>query len=102
MGTITAEDAGPAALWHCPRPGDYGVQLWADGAVVYDEASGDLHALSPVAGQLLQLVLTAPPSCAESLAQALLDDEASAAETARVHALLQEFAALGFIVARAP
>lgn len=91
-----------AILWRCPRPGDYGVQLWADGAIAYDEASGNLHALSPVAGQLLQLVLTAPPSSADHLAQALLEDEAGAAEVARVQALLQEFAALGFVVAGTP
>ena len=40
--------------WHCPRRADYLLQLWPDGAVVYDEASGDIHALSPIAGELLQ------------------------------------------------
>lgn len=102
MGCITAEGAPGAPLWVCPRAGDYGLQLWGDGAIVYDEASGDLHALSPVAGQLLQLILTAPPSSAASLAQALLEDEASAAEIARVQALLHEFCALGFVCVRAP
>lgn len=51
--------------WHCPRRADYLLQLWPDGAVVYDEASGDIHALSPIAGELLQQLLTVQQSCAK-------------------------------------
>jgi PqqD family protein of HPr-rel-A system len=73
------------------------LQLWPDGAVVYDEASGDIHALSPVAGELLQQVLTVPQSCSETLAQALLGEQPTAQDVRGVDTLLQDFESLGFI-----
>lgn len=87
----------PAGRWHCPRREDYLLQLWPDGAVVYDDASGDIHALSPVAGELLQQVLSAPQSCSESLALALLGEPPTAHDVRRVDKLLQDFESLGFI-----
>ncbi|WP_157896759.1 HPr-rel-A system PqqD family peptide chaperone [Acidovorax carolinensis] len=87
----------PAGRWHCPRREDYLLQLWPDGAVVYDDASGDIHALSPVAGELLQQVLAAPQSCSESLALALLGEPPTAHDVRRVDKLLQDFESLGFI-----
>ena len=98
---VTA-DAAPvqpvhAMRWHCPRRADYLLQLWPDGAVVYDEASGDLHALSPIAGELLQQLLTVLQSCAESLAQALLGEQPTAEDIRKVDKLLKDFEYLGFI-----
>lgn len=85
------------AHWHCPRRFDYLLQVWPDGAAVYDEASGDMHALSPLAGQLLQQILRAPLSCSEDLAQALLGEIPTADDVGKVDGLLREFASLGFI-----
>ena len=101
VGCVTA-DAGPAqrvpaARWHCPRSADYLLQLWPDGAVVYDEASGDIHALSPIAGELLQRIWAAPQACAASLAQALLGEPPTAEDVSMVDKLLHEFESLGFI-----
>ncbi|MBP3979616.1 MULTISPECIES: HPr-rel-A system PqqD family peptide chaperone [unclassified Acidovorax] len=95
-------DAAPvqpahAVRWHCPRRADYLLQLWPDGAVVYDEASGDIHALSPIAGELLQQVLAVPQSCSENLAQALLGEQPTAQDVRGVDKLLQDFEFLGFI-----
>lgn len=85
------------AQWHCPRRFDYLLQVWPDGAVVYDEASGDMHALSPLAGQLLQQILMGPRSCSQDLAQGLLGELPTAEDVGRVDGLLREFASLGFI-----
>ena len=97
--TVDAATVQPvhAARWHCPRRADYVLQLWPDGAVVYDEASGDIHALSPVAGELLQQVLTVPKSCSETLAWALLGEQPTAQDVRGVETLLQDFESLGFI-----
>ena len=86
-----------AAQWHCPRPLDYLLQLWPDGAVVYDEAGGDMHALSPLAGQLLQQILIEQQSCAQDLAQGLLGERPTAEDVGKVDGLLREFASLGFV-----
>ncbi len=85
------------AYWRCPRRFDYLLQVWHDGAVVYDEASGDMHALSPLAGQLLQQILIKQRSCAQDLAQGLLGELPTAEDVGRVGGLLREFACLGFI-----
>ena len=99
---VTADAAPPlqtghAVNWHCPRRADYVLQLWPDGAVVYDEAIGDIHALSPVAGALLQQMLMAPQSCSESLAQTLLGEQPTARDVRGVDKLLQDFESLCFI-----
>lgn len=88
---------GPATHWHCPRSADYGLQLWPDGAVVYDEASGDIHALSPIAGEVLRHLLTVPQSCAESLARTLLGEVPAWEDVCSVDRMLREFEFLGFI-----
>lgn len=85
------------AHWHCPRPSDYLLRLWPDGAVVYDEASGDMHALSPLAGQLLQQILMTQQSCAQDLTQGLLGELPTAEDVGMVEGLLREFASLGFV-----
>lgn len=85
------------AHWYCPRRSDYLLQVWPDGAVVYDEASGDMHAFSPLAGQLLQQILMEQQSCAQDLAQGLLGELPTAEDVGRVDGLLREFASLGFV-----
>jgi PqqD family protein of HPr-rel-A system len=98
---VSADDApaqrARAAHWHCPRPADYQLQLWPDGAALYDEASGDIHALSPIAGELLRHVLTMPQSCAESLAWTLLGEPPTLEDVCSVDRMLHEFESLGFV-----
>ena len=83
--------------WHCPRRTDYFLQVWPDGAVVYDEASGDMHALSPLAGQVLQQIFLEQQCCAQDLAQNLLGELPADEDVGRVDVLLSEFASLGFV-----
>lgn len=64
---------------------------------MYDEASGDIHALSPIAGEVLRLVLTVPQSCAESLARTLLGEPPTLEDVCSVDRMLREFESLGFI-----
>lgn len=81
----------------CPRRADFQLHAWPDGAVVHDEASGDIHALSPVAGELLHSIVKAGQSTPERLAQALLGEAPTDGDVSMVHKLLLEFESLGFI-----
>ncbi len=55
------------------RPQDLLLRNWEDGTVVFDEADGHLHLLSPVAGQLLNLLLEKDGATAFELANGLID-----------------------------
>lgn len=84
-------------LFHCPRSADLALQVWPDGAVVYDDANGGLHALTPVAGQVLQAVLGRSDFAAPDLALELLQDTPDAQDLDRMRELLSSFETLGFV-----
>ena len=86
-----------AAYWHSPRRKDFQLQMWPDGAVVYDEASGDLHALNPISGELLHWILSAEQSTPESLAEALFGELPVESDVSMVRAVLMEFEFMGFV-----
>lgn len=65
--------------------------------MVYDEASGDIHALSPIAGEVLRHLLTVPQSCAKSLARTLLGEPPALEDVCSVDRMLRAFESLGFI-----
>ena len=88
------------AYWHCPRREDFQLQMWPDGAVVYDEASGDLHALNPISGELLHWILSTKQSTPESLAEALLGELPVESDVSMVRAVLLEFESMGFVEPR--
>lgn len=81
----------------CHRRADFQLHAWPDGAVVHDGASGDIHALSPVAGELLHWILKAGQSTPERLAQDLLGEPPTESDVCGVHKLLLEFESLGFV-----
>ena len=85
------------AYWHCPRREDFQLQRWPDGAVVYDEASGDLHALNPISGELLHWILSAEQSTPESLAEALFGELPVESDVSMLRAVLMEFEFMGFV-----
>jgi PqqD family protein of HPr-rel-A system len=60
---------GAAHRWRACR--DFRRKEWADGAVLYDPASGDTHHLTPAAACILGL-LDAGPRAREELAQCVL------------------------------
>ena len=86
-----------AAYWHSPRRKDFQLQMWPDGAVVYDEASGDIHALTSISGELLDKLLTTEQSSTESLAEALLGASPTEDVVSMVRRILLEFESMGFV-----
>lgn len=77
------------------RAADFVVRVWADGAVVYDEADGSLQALNPVAGEAFQHLLTQPLLTPLELARLLLQEEPDADDLRMVADLLREFELMG-------
>ena len=66
-------------------------------AVVYDEASGDIHALTSISGELLDKLLTTEQSSPESLAEALLGASPTEDVVSMVRRILLEFESMGFV-----
>ncbi len=81
----------------CHRAADFVLKLWPDGAVIYDEADGNLQVLSPVAAQAFGHLLAQRCMSPRALAQLLLDDEPTADEEAMVNRLLLEFESTGLL-----
>lgn len=85
------------AHWHCPRPDKFAIQNWPDGVVVYDDASGSLHALNPVAGEAFSLILAQRASSTESLAAAMGLVEPGREDLEVLQSLLGQFESMGLI-----
>lgn len=83
----------------CPdsRRIDLVLRHFRDGSVVYDEASGGLHAISSVAGLVLGELMTndaLTPSCLASLLQF---EDPSHEELKQLEMILLELHSLGFV-----
>lgn len=81
----------------CHRSADFAVRVWADGAVVYDEADGSLHALNPIAGEAFSLLCAHDALTPHALASLLFQDEPQGDDEAMVEQLLSEFEHMGLI-----
>lgn len=81
----------------CHRPADFAVRVWVDGAVVYDEADGSLHALNPIAGEAFGYLLSHDALAPRVLASLLFQDEPQGDDEAMVEQLLSEFEHMGLI-----
>jgi PqqD family protein of HPr-rel-A system len=71
-----------------------------DGAVVFDEATGSLHALEPAAAMALQHCLSGAEWSAQSLARTMSEVHGLAVDIETAQAWLAAFAALNFVVCR--
>lgn len=87
--------AASRAPTRADRSADFVVKVWADGAVVYDEADGSLQALNPIAGEAFQRLLEQPDLSPLALGRLLLQAEPDADDLRMVGELLSEFEALG-------
>lgn len=85
------------AYWNSPRRKDFQLQMWPDGAVVYDEASGDIHVLNPISGELLHWILSAEQSTPQGLGEALLGEPPTEDDVSMVRRILLEFESMGFV-----
>lgn len=89
--------AAAEAHWHCPRPDTFAIQSWPDGVVVYDDASGSLHALNPVAGEAFSLILAQRVISTEGLAVAMGLAEPGPEDLEVLQSLLDQFESMGLI-----
>ncbi len=81
----------------CPRADQFAVQRWPDGVVVYDDANGSLHALTPVAGEAFVLVQTRQAGDANTLAQAMGLGDPEPEELDMLQSLLLQFESMGLV-----
>lgn len=96
------EAPGAAHRWRACR--DFRCKEWADGAVLYDPASGDTHHLTPPAACILAL-LERGPQAREDLAQCVLSSgltQVDEADLATLDATLSHLQELGLIEPSAP
>lgn len=83
--------------WQCLRSADFALRAWPDGSVLFDEANGQLHFLTPVAGMLLRLFMQRPAWSVEELAATLLDTRPTAEDIDLVNQVLVNFRSLKLI-----
>lgn len=81
----------------CPKADRFAVQTWTDGVVVYDDANGSLHALTPVAGEAFVLLHAQRASNVRDLAHAMGLDESEAQDLSLLQSLLVQFESMGLI-----
>ena len=65
--------------------------------MVYDDASGSLHALNPVAGEAFSLILAQRASSTEGLAAAMGLAESGPEDLEVLQSLLGQFESMGLI-----
>lgn len=73
------------------------MRTWIDGAVVFDEASGDLHSLTPTAAEVLKLLMSRTKVSAASLAQDLLGELPTTTDVEMMENMLIHFEFLNII-----
>lgn len=88
---------GVASLFRCPRPADFAIHIWADGAAVYDDATGDVRALTLAAGEVFSLLVSQPPMSPAALAECLLGELPTEEDLGQMLTLLNEFEFMGIV-----
>lgn len=83
--------------WVCRHPDALVLKSWPEGAVVYDATDSSLHALTPVAAELLALMLDGAPHTPEQLASRMLEAAPDADEVDGVLHQLMHFEHLGLL-----
>lgn len=83
--------------WACRYPDTLAIRQWPEGSVVYDATDSSLHALTPVAAELLGLLLDGRPRDCHTLARDLLQEAPQDEDVALVRQQLQHFEHLGLI-----
>lgn len=87
---------GLSVRCRCPRAFALALHSFEDGVVVYDEADGSLHALSPIVGEALGHLIRHTNLDGPDLALLLQLDQPEAFEMAQVRSLLNDLVELGF------
>ena len=89
---------GVPTRYFCQTKSTLALRAFEDGVVVYDEADGSLHALSPVAGDVLgHLIRHAERLSDVDLARLVLQDEPEATDLEHIGNLLSGLVDLGLV-----
>ena len=95
---MSAESHFPLrAEWVCTHAVGLALRHWDDGTVVFDGANSQLQLLSPVAGELLQLLLTHSKATSADLAGRLLGESPTDKDIGMVDNVLEEFSSLNLV-----
>lgn len=87
--------SGASSRFRCPRPADFSVRAWPDGVAVYDDATGDVRALTPAAGEVFALLLSQPAMAPADLSQRLLGEPPTPQDLEQMLVLLSGFESMG-------
>ena len=90
-------ETGQSSRWVCPRSGDFSLHHWPDGSVLFDDASGQLHCLTPVAGEVMLLLMSTDHRSTYDLARDLLGELPSETDTEMMQNMLANFKSLNLI-----
>jgi hypothetical protein len=86
-----------AARWTCGRKGDFSLHEWPDGSVVFDEANGQLHCLTPVAGEALAQILASDGRTSGEIAESLLGETPTPIDSEMMENMLLSLASMNLI-----
>lgn len=86
-----------SAIWRCGRKADFSIREWADGCVVFDDASGKLHCLNSVAGEAFALVLSSSGLTGDEVAESLLGEIPTPTDSEMMENMLSDLASTDLI-----
>jgi hypothetical protein len=87
-------NSGP---WACTRKSNLAIRSWSDGSVVFDDASGQLHCLTPIAGEVLALILVSEGRTGNELAESLLGEIPTPTDSEMMENMLSGLASMNLI-----
>lgn len=88
---------GNVITWKCERYVDLSMRTWSDGTVIFDEGTGDLHTLTPVASQVMALLMDCRTWTTAALTQKLLEEEPNSEDLAMMENMLTSLASIHLI-----
>jgi len=83
--------------WRCSRRGEFYLKSWQDGMVVFNAADGHLQCLSPVYGQVFELLASGQVKSSFELASELLTESAAPEDVELVENALNALASSNLI-----
>lgn len=88
---------GRNSCWVCHRSSDFALREWPDGAVLYDEANGEIQRLNSSAARVMALFLLKPEWHSGEIARELFGEDSVPEEIESVESALANFQTLNLI-----
>lgn len=83
--------------WGCSRSADFSLRQWSDGAVLFDDASGQLKCLTPASGAVMALLMGRMHWTSVELAEELMEDAPTEDDVKLIENVLHHFQSLKLI-----